>query len=270
MSNLALRALSGLVLLPVVGALILWQQPLGFGALVLLVSGLALHECAAIMLGGAPPKFRAAIVALGVAFTAALYLAPGYALVATLAALISTAALTLVDPGEIPAAGARLGAATFTVLYVGGLAAPLALLQRDADHGRAWVLLAIGVTFGNDTGAYFGGRGFGRHKLYPKVSPAKTVEGAVGGLVASLLIMFVVRATAAPWLTVGDCLAVGLPAAVLGPIGDLVESLMKRAAGVKDSGHLIPGHGGMLDRIDALLFVGAWIYIYAVHLKPAL
>src|SRR4029077_7573145 len=85
-----------------------------------------------------------------------------------------------------------------------------------------------------------GGRGFGRHKLYPKVSPAKTVEGAVGGLVASLLIMFVVRATAAPGRAVGGCLAVGLPAAVLGPIGDLVESLMKRAAGVKDSGHLIP------------------------------
>ncbi len=132
------------------------------------------------------------------------------------------------------------------------------------------MLLAIGVTFGNDTGAYFAGRGLGRHKLYPKVSPAKTVEGAVGGLVASLLIMFVVRATVAPWLTVGDCLVVGLPAAVLGPIGDLVESLMKRAAGVKDSGHLIPGHGGMLDRIDALLFVGAWIYVYVVHLKPAL
>ena len=174
--------------------------------------------------------------------------------------------MTLLDPGEIPAAGARLGAATFTVLYVGGLAAPLALLQRDAAHGRAWVLLAIGVTFGNDTGAYFGGKAFGRHKLYPKVSPAKTVEGGLGGLAASLLIMFAVRATVAPWLTVVDCLAVGLPAAVLGPIGDLVESLMKRAAGVKDSGHLIPGHGGMLDRIDALLFVGAWIYVYAVYL----
>jgi phosphatidate cytidylyltransferase len=267
MSNLALRALSAVVLLPLLGALILWQQPLGFGAAVVLVSGLALHECAAIMLGGAPPKFRATVVLLGVLYTAALYLAPGAALVWTLAAVIATAALTLLDPGEIPAAGGRLGATTFTVLYVGGLAAPLALLQRDALHGRAWVLLAIAVTFGNDTGAYFGGRGFGRHKLYPKVSPAKTVEGGIGGLVASLLIMFAVRATLAPWLTVGDCLAVGLPAAVLGPIGDLCESLMKRAAGVKDSGHLIPGHGGMLDRIDALLFVGTWIYVYAVHLK---
>jgi phosphatidate cytidylyltransferase len=267
MSNLALRALSGVVALPVLAALILWSQPWGFGALVLLVSGLALHECAAIMLAGASRRFRAGIVALGVGLTAALYVAPGEALVWTLGALVGSAALTLLDPGEIPAAGARLGAATFSVLYVGGLAAPLALLQRDAAHGRAWVLLAIGVTFGNDTGAYFGGRGFGKHKLYPKVSPAKTVEGAIGGLVATLLILFVVRATLCPWLTIADVLLVGLPAAVLGPIGDLCESLMKRAAGVKDSGHLIPGHGGMLDRIDALLFVGAWIYVYAVQLR---
>jgi len=267
MSNLALRALSALVALPLLAALILWAPPWGFGALVLLVAALALNECAAIMVAGAPPKVRASIVILGVLYTAALYLLPGAALIWTLAMVMATAALTLLDPGEIPAAGARLGATTFTVLYVGGLAAPLALLQRDAAHGPAWVLLAIGVTFGNDTGAYFGGRWFGKHKLYPKVSPAKTVEGAVGGLVASLAIMFAVRATLCPWMTVTDCLAVGLPAAVMGPIGDLCESLMKRAAGVKDSGHLIPGHGGMLDRIDALLFVGAWIYIYAVYLK---
>ena len=267
MSNLALRALSAVVALPLLAALILWVSPLGFGALVLIVAGLALNECAAIMLAGAPGRLRAGIVAVGVAFAAALYLAPSFALPWTLAALVVTAALTLIEPGEIPGAGVRLSGAVFSVLYVGGLAAPLALLQRDADHGRAWVLLAIGVTFGNDTGAYFAGRGFGKHKLYPKVSPAKTVEGAVGGLLATVAIMFAVRAAIAPWLTVSDCLLVAIPAAVIGPIGDLVESLMKRAAGVKDSGHLIPGHGGMLDRIDALLFVGAWVYVYAVHLR---
>jgi phosphatidate cytidylyltransferase len=267
MSNLALRALSGVVALPLLAALVLWAPPWGFGALVLLVAWLALRECAAIMLGGAPPKHRAMIVTLGVLYTATLYLWPGQALVWTLGAVIGSAALALFDPGDIPAAGARLGAGTFTVLYAGGLAAPLALLQRDAAHGRAWVLLAVGLTFGNDTGAYFAGRFLGKHKLYPKVSPAKTVEGAVGGLAATLLILFVVRATLCPWLTIADVIAVGLPAAVIGPIGDLCESLMKRAAGVKDSGHLIPGHGGMLDRIDALLFVGAWIFVYATHLR---
>jgi phosphatidate cytidylyltransferase len=267
MSNLALRALSAVIALPLLAALILWAPPWGFGALVLLVSGLAACECAAIMLPGAAGKHRATIVTLTVLFTAGLYFVPREALVWTLGAVVATAALALFDPGDIPTAGARLGAGTFSVFYVGGLTAPLALLQRDAAHGRAWVLLAIAVTFGNDTGAYFAGRFLGRHKLYPKVSPAKTVEGGVGGLLATLAILFAVRATLCPWLTVGDCLAVGLPAGVIGPIGDLCESLMKRAAGMKDSGHLIPGHGGMLDRIDALLFVGAWFYVYATHLR---
>jgi phosphatidate cytidylyltransferase len=267
MSNLALRALSAVVALPVLAVLVLWAPPIGFGLLVLLVAGLALHECAAIMLAGAPARFRATVVGLGVAFTAALYFAPSLAFPWTLAALTATAAAVLFEPGDIPAAGHRLGSAIFSVLYVGGLSAPLALLQRDAAHGRAWVLLAVAVTFGNDTGAYFAGKAFGRHKLYPKVSPAKSVEGAVGGMAASVIIMFALRATLCPWLTVTDCLAIGVAAGVIGPIGDLVESLMKRAAGVKDSGHLIPGHGGMLDRIDALLFVGAWVYVYAVHIR---
>jgi len=267
MSNLALRALSALILLPLLGALVLWHEPLGFGALVVLVAALALIEYSAITLPTASRRFRAAVVAVGAGLTAALYLAPGQALVSVLVALMATATLTLIDPGEIPAAGARLGLSAFGVFYIGGLAAPLAILQRDAPRGRAWVLLAVAVTFGNDAGAYFAGRTLGRHKLYPKVSPAKSVEGAVGGLVASLIIMLAMRATLSPWLTVGDCLWVALPAGVLGPIGDLVESLIKRSAGVKDSGRLIPGHGGMLDRIDALLFVAAWTYLYVVRLK---
>lgn len=267
MSNLALRALSALILLPLLGALVLWHQPLGFGALVVLVAALALIEYTTIALPAASPRFRVAVVAVGAGFTAALYLAPGQALVWGLVALMATTTLVLISPGEIPAAGARLGLATFGVFYIGGLAAPLAILQRDAPRGRSWVLLAVAVTFGNDAGAYFAGRSLGRHKLYPAVSPAKTVEGGLGGMAAALLIMFVVRATLSPWLTVGDCLLIALPASVLGPIGDLVESLIKRSAGVKDSGRLIPGHGGMLDRIDALLFVAAWTYLYVVHLK---
>ena len=184
-----------------------------------------------------------------------------------LAAFLATAALEMFDPGEISGAGARLGIAAFGVFYLGLLCAPMAILQRDAPHGRAWVMLSIALTFSNVTGGYFAGRALGRHKLYPAVSPAKTVEGAVGGMLACLLVMFVARALFAPWLTVRDCLLAALPAGVIGPIGDLVESLIKRAFGVKDSGRLIPGHGGMLDRIDALLFVSAWLYVYALHLR---
>ena len=267
MSNLALRLLTAVVGLPLVAALVLWQQPAGFEALVLLVAGLALTEYAAITLPSTPRPMRAGLVLLGVGLSASLYLAPDLAVVWLLAAFLATATLVLFEPGEIPGAGARLGAAVLGVFYLGMLTAPLAILKRDAPHGPAWVLLAVAVTFGNDTGAYFAGRAFGRHKLYPAVSPAKTVEGGLGGLVAGLAIMLGARATIAPWLTLGDCLLVGLPAGVVGPVGDLLESLIKRSAGVKDSGRLLPGHGGMLDRIDALLFVSAWIYVYVLHLR---
>jgi phosphatidate cytidylyltransferase len=267
MSNLTARALTAAVALPLVAALISWQQPLGFGLLVLVIAGLALAEYTAITLPSASRRLRGELIALGVGLAAGLYFLPGLGTVWMAAALVATAAAVLLEPGEIAQAGARLGIAAFGIFYLGALTPLLGMLQRDAAHGRAWVLLALAVTFGNDTGAYFAGRGFGRHKLYPAVSPAKTVEGGIGGLVASVAVMFLARATLARWLTIADCLLVALPAAVLGPVGDLVESLIKRAAGVKDSGRLIPGHGGVLDRIDALLFVAAWVFVYATYLR---
>ena len=120
-----------------------------------------------------------------------------------LAAFVGTAALVLFDPGDIPAAGARLGArGVRRLLRSAGWPRRWRSCSATRPHGRAWVLLAIALTFGNDTGAYFAGRALGRHKLYPTVSPAKTVEGAVGGLVAALLILLAARATSRPWLTI--------------------------------------------------------------------
>jgi phosphatidate cytidylyltransferase len=267
MSNLALRALTALVALPLIALLVLWHEPLGFAALVWLVDGLALTEYATITLPEAPVRVRAGVVVIGVGLCVGLTLAPSLALPWFITAFLAAATLVLLDPGEIGGAGRRLGAAALGIFYLGTLGAPLALLKRDPVHGAAWVLFAIAVSFGNDTGAYFAGRAFGRHKLYPAVSPGKTVEGGVGGMAAGLLIMLVGRALFAAWLTIGDCLFVAIPAGIVGPIGDLVESLIKRAAGVKDSGRLLPGHGGMLDRIDALLFVSAWMYLYATYLR---
>jgi phosphatidate cytidylyltransferase len=267
LGNLAQRAISAAIALPLIALLILWSQPWGFGALVLVAAALGLREYAAITLPSAGARLRVGVIVLGTALTAGLYVAPGFAIVWVLAAFVATAALVLFDPGDIPAAGARLGIAAFGVFYLGLLCAPMAIMQRDAPHGRAWVMLAIALTFSNDTGAYFAGRALGRHKLYPAVSPAKTVEGAVGGMLAGLLVILAARALFVPWLTLRDCFLAALPAGVIGPIGDLVESLIKRAFGVKDSGKLIPGHGGMLDRIDALLFVAAWLYVYTLFLR---
>jgi phosphatidate cytidylyltransferase len=267
MSNLALRILTAVVALPLVGLLIQWEVRLGFALLVFLVAGLALAEYMAIVIPQASAGQRATLVATGVALCAGTYFRPDLALAWVLAALMISAAIVLLGPGEITGAAARLGGAGFGVFYIGLLAAPLALLQRDATPGHLWVFLAIAVTFGNDTGAYFAGKALGRHKLYPLISPSKTVEGAAGGMAAGLAITVLAKMTFFAELTWRDVVLVGVPAGFLGPVGDLVESMLKRSAGVKDSGRMVPGHGGMFDRVDALLFVGAWIYGYVAWLR---
>ncbi|MBC8132383.1 MAG: phosphatidate cytidylyltransferase [Deltaproteobacteria bacterium] len=267
MSNLVSRVLTAVVAIPLLAALILWDQRVGFGVLVILCAGLGMSEYTAMMLPDIGRGQRAVIVATGTGLTIALYFRPDLALVWFLAAVIVAATLVLLQPGEITGAGARAGLVVLGLFYVGGLTAPLGLLHRQLADGPLWVLTALAATFANDTGAYFAGRALGRHKLYPAISPAKTVEGAVGGMVFCVAVLLVVRATFFPALTVTDCLLVALPASVLGPIGDLVESMLKRSAGVKDSSHLIPGHGGILDRLDAVLFVGAWVYVYAGFLR---
>jgi phosphatidate cytidylyltransferase len=267
MSNLALRVLTAVVALPLLGALVFWREPLGFGVLVIVVAGLALTEYVHLVLASASRRLRAEVIAVGVALAAGFYLRPDLGAVWVVGAVVAAATVVLLEPGDLPGAGARLGLAGFGVVYLGLLPATLAVVHRDAPNGAIWVCAAVAVTFGNDTGAYFTGRALGRHKLYPTISPAKTVEGAGGGLVASLGLMLAGHATVAPTLTIADCFLIAVPAAVLGPIGDLVESMIKRSVGAKDSGKLLPGHGGMLDRIDALLFVSAWTYVYVLHLR---
>jgi phosphatidate cytidylyltransferase len=258
--NLVLRVASAVVGLPLLGLLVFWREPLGFGLFCLAVAAVGLYEFAAITLKDGPVAERRAVVLIGVAFTAAVYLRPDFGVAWAMLAVVLVAALVLARPGEIPSAAGRLALTAFGIFYVGGLIVALPLLHRQAVHGRLWVTVAVAVTFVCDTGAYFVGRSLGRHKLAPTISPGKTVEGGLGGLLASLGFMVVARYTFFAALTWLDCILVGVAAGVLGPIGDLTESMLKRSAGVKDSGHLIPGHGGILDRIDAVLFVGAYVY----------
>ncbi len=154
------------------------------------------------------------------------------------------------------------------VVYIGGFLStwPRTLLLPDGKH---WVLLGILTVVAGDTFAYFIGRAFGKTPLSPRVSPKKTVEGAIGGLLASVLFASGYAAVFLPGIRTGFVLAAAAVLGAAGQGGDLFESLLKRAAGVKDSGTLLPGHGGMLDRADAMIAVGPVLHLLALLSRQA-
>lgn len=141
-------------------------------------------------------------------------------------------------------------------------------LLRSLPHGNAIVIDVMLGTFLADVGAYLGGRMFGRRPLAPAISPNKTVEGLCLGMFTAVLAVFVAGRFQQTWLTEGQSLLLGLTIAVLGPIGDLFESVVKRDAGVKDAGSLFGAHGGALDRLDAILFTvvgGYYVWVGLLH-----
>jgi phosphatidate cytidylyltransferase len=143
------------------------------------------------------------------------------------------------------------------ILYIPCMLTSIILI-RASENGVSWLFLVLFLAFISDTGAFYAGRFFGRHKLIPKISPAKTVEGALGSIVADIIVViaFKLIVPAMAELSWGFMLAMAVCAAVATQIGDLFESMLKRSYNVKDSGIFFPGHGGMLDRIDGLLFTG--------------
>lgn len=162
-----------------------------------------------------------------------------------------------------------LGFSTVGILYVSLLAPHFMWLHQFGTDGPGWVVFVLAIGMGGDTGGYFAGHGFGRHKLLPRVSPGKTIEGAIGIIAASLVVGAGVKLV--PYLlgfsflrgtSWTEVLFLSGVMAVLGQLGDLSESIMKRTFGVKESGWLFPGHGGVLDRLDSLLFPVAFLYYY--------
>ncbi|WP_192868287.1 phosphatidate cytidylyltransferase [Calderihabitans maritimus] len=146
-------------------------------------------------------------------------------------------------------------------IYTAGLLSFVILLKQEDPGGFQYIFWLLALTWANDTGAYVTGKIMGKHKLCPSLSPGKTWEGAVGGIAGALLAAIIIY----HWMPVvspGRVIVLALLVGISGQVGDLFESALKRAAGVKDSGNLLPGHGGMLDRIDSLLLNGAIVYYY--------
>src|SRR5574340_870997 len=152
---------------------------------------------------------------------------------------------------------------TLGLIYI---AVPLSyvILLRNLEQGRWWLLFILFVIWASDTFAYLTGKTIGRHKLSPHVSPNKTIEGAIGGLAGAVIAGLVMNKYLAMGMLMTEAAGLAIILGVIGIIGDLAESLLKRSAGVKDSGSMIPGHGGVLDRIDCLLFPVPFVYYFLI------
>ena len=147
--------------------------------------------------------------------------------------------------------------------YVGLLGAHLILL-RALPEGASWILIATAITASSDSGAYFAGKKFGKRKLCPNISPNKTIEGAVGGLICALIASVVFALMVLPSFNLVSLLIVTVFLSGVGITGDLTESIIKRGTGTKDSGRCLAGHGGILDRVDSLLFVAPVLYYFLI------
>lgn len=279
LGNLAQRFLVAVVAVPILLLILGFHRPEPTWLLIFVASLLAMRELFGMML---PPEDRGPALALGAVACAAFYwLDP-----ITLAGYASTpepirslafegnglaAALAVVAPGlyflfrfrDIPSVAGRYAATVTGIVYAGFLTTYLAKLKLvDPHHGAGTVLIVLIVAWIADTGAYFAGRFLGKAKLYEAVSPKKTWAGAWGGLAGSVAGVIVLKLVYATWLGWVDVFAIAIPGGILGQLGDLSESLLKRSVGVKDSGSLLPGHGGILDRIDAVLFIAPYVYGY--------
>jgi phosphatidate cytidylyltransferase len=165
---------------------------------------------------------------------------------------------------DIQLAGPMWMGSVASLCYAPLLMAFLPLVRGSGPDGLNWLFFSMLITWAGDTGAYLAGRAFGRHKFAPEVSPKKTWEGFFGGIALSIAAAFLARSWFFPNLTLLDCLVLAPLLDVVGVFGDLCESLLKRSAGIKDSGKIFPGHGGILDRVDSLLFSAPVLYAYLI------
>jgi phosphatidate cytidylyltransferase len=173
--------------------------------------------------------------------------------------LLSLSLLFLAISQNLPSTLSHMGILLFGILYVGFLLSHVSLIRNMAE-GRVWILFLIATVWAGDISAFLSGSLLGKHKLYPKISPNKTYEGLCGAVVGSILVALAYSIFFIPQLGVRSCILLAIGVAVLGQLGDFTESMLKRSAQVKDSGSLIPGHGGMLDRLDSFLFSAPFLH----------
>lgn len=285
LGNFASRVLVAVIAVPVLLFLFYRDDPVYTWLLVYGGAALALREFLAMTLQDRGDRLASLIC--GLVAAAAFYwldrdlllratgseaLASSGPTIVLFLTIVPIALYYLLRFGDMATVASRLAYSVTGILYTGLLLSFVALIKRDfGPSGSDVIVFLLMVAWMGDAGAYFAGRFLGKRKLYPAVSPKKTWAGAVGGLAVAAGSGAAVKLGLsalheAPslmhelsWI---DVFAMAIPGAILGQMGDLVESLLKRSTGNKDSGSLLPGHGGILDRVDAVLFLAPYVYIY--------
>jgi len=268
--NLAVRVVTALVLFP----LAVWVTWVGGLAFTLVVSAAAAISAAELVMMFDRRLRSTGLLAVVLAGLVPLFAWFGWragdgsalALLNLVVAggVIALLVAAMLQRGPLEEAPRSAATAALAWGYAGVLPGTVVSLRLRYDW--QWVILLFVVSWANDTLAYFAGRFLGRHKMAERISPKKTWEGFAGGAIGSVAGALGVKALFLPAVPALACVLIGLGGAILGPLGDLAESMLKRAAGVKDSSRLVPGHGGLLDRIDAVLFVAPWVFACALWL----
>jgi len=233
-----------------------------------LVIGVGLYEFYRMMEAKGIRPFKAVGVIAGLVVSWYVYFQGGFysSLFITLVLIAIMVMELLRRNGEL--AVFHIASTIFGIFYVAWLGSHIILLRQlgegipGEDLGGMFVILAFALAWGTDSGAYFVGNAIGKRKLLPRVSPEKTLEGALGGVLVCLIVAFIAKFTFAPFLAAIDALVLGIISPAMATLGDLVESLMKRDVKVKETSRALPGHGGMLDRFDSVLFVAPLVYYY--------
>ena len=259
------RVLSALVLLPLVIGIVWGLPPWGTQLLCLLVLALCLREYDHLVARSSLDVVPGLATALSIAAYAALVLRLPVHQGLLIGMVVTGVALVL--RGRVPERALAVAAATlFPIVYLGMGVATVPLVREF--YGAAPLLTVILTQVASDTAQYYSGRAFGRTPLAPSLSPKKTREGAIGGLVAGAAVLTAFGRVWLPGIETWQLAVLGMTLVLVGIAGDLFESMLKRSADVKDASSLIPGHGGMLDRIDALLFTVPVYYVALQWLLP--
>ncbi len=271
------RWLTAIILIPFVVAIIYFSPPWFFTIFIWLASLLALHEYYGIVLAGSDQAGLSLTTVSGfLAATVIVFAAPAghFDVICLLLCglLVFSGMRSLRRYGHQPEALATVLKQITGQIYL-PLILSLAVVIHQGSHGVTWLFLLLVIVFLGDTGAYYAGTYLGRHKLLPEVSPKKTVQGALGGLLATVLAGCLANGffpvlpgqldmPRLPWV---EAIIMFVIISICGQAGDLFESVLKRESGVKDSGVIFPGHGGLLDRIDAVLFAVPVTYLFKIY-----